>query len=72
MLHQTMLLSCRSSTGISALKVQYSSTKGFFLVVPEPQPTASSTFRSAGARNKVQEDVTPAELPKYETNQAAV
>jgi hypothetical protein len=41
---------CRASTGIAGLKVQYSSSKGFYLVVPEQQGRQQAAATSMHGR----------------------
>jgi hypothetical protein len=44
------LVCYRASTGIAALKVQYSSSKGFYLVVPEQQGRQQAAATSMHGR----------------------
>lgn len=58
---------CRASTGIAGLKAQYSSTKGFYLVVPEHQgrqQAAATSMHGRGHASSGSSAATPTQLPK--------
>jgi DNA mismatch repair ATPase MutS len=54
-----------SSTGIAALKMQYSAAKGFFIVVPDASAHSAKACNTGLARQlHLQQAIAP-QLPKY-------